>query len=71
MARPYYRNGGANCSWIIHVERGNEAVRGALTGHATDTYSDSIAKVDLINESLAFTIDNIQVLYSTLTLLHH
>lgn len=60
MKRTKYRNG-THWVCIIHAERANEAVRGALTGHATDTYSDSIAKVDLINESLAFTIDNIQV----------
>ncbi|RLN89370.1 hypothetical protein BBJ28_00012948 [Nothophytophthora sp. Chile5] len=38
----------------------NDALRAALTGTSSEALDESIYKMDLINESLAFTIENIQ-----------
>lgn len=43
------------------TEQTNDVLRESLTSSSTDTLDGAIYKMDLINESLAFTIENIQV----------
>ncbi|OWZ15120.1 hypothetical protein PHMEG_00011302 [Phytophthora megakarya] len=42
------------------LKSSNDSLRAALTGRSSDLLDESIYKLDLINESLAFTIENIQ-----------
>ncbi|DBA01702.1 TPA: hypothetical protein N0F65_010353 [Lagenidium giganteum] len=48
----------------------NNALRRHLAEHPTTTLDASINKLDLINESLAFTIENIQECAHVIKLLH-
>lgn len=47
------------CCYVL-AETANDSLRGALTGSESEALDESIYKLDLINESLAFTIENIQ-----------
>lgn len=42
------------------AETSNDSLRAALAGSSSGSLDESIYKLDLINESLAFTIENIQ-----------
>ncbi|POM59863.1 hypothetical protein PHPALM_31349 [Phytophthora palmivora] len=42
------------------LKTSNDSLRAALTGRSADVLDETIYKLDLINESLAFTIENIQ-----------
>ncbi|POM68020.1 Hypothetical protein PHPALM_15872 [Phytophthora palmivora] len=42
------------------LKTSNDSLRAALTGSSADVLDETIYKLDLINESLAFTIENIQ-----------
>jgi len=45
---------------LVLAETANDSLRSALTGSSSGSLDESIYKLDLINESLAFTIENIQ-----------
>lgn len=47
--------------YAVLTEQSNDFLRDSLAGNATDRLDGAIYKMDLINESLAFTIENIQV----------
>ncbi|KAE8899490.1 hypothetical protein PF005_g20485 [Phytophthora fragariae] len=42
------------------LKTANDSLRTALTGSSSEALDESLYKLDLINESLAFTIENIQ-----------
>ncbi|KAG6585091.1 uncharacterized protein IUM83_08392 [Phytophthora cinnamomi] len=42
------------------LKTANDSLRAALTGSSSEALDESLYKLDLINESLAFTIENIQ-----------
>ncbi|RLN56296.1 hypothetical protein BBJ29_007438 [Phytophthora kernoviae] len=42
------------------LKTSNDSLRAALSGSASESLDESIYKLDLINESLAFSIENIQ-----------
>ncbi|KAF4044193.1 hypothetical protein GN244_ATG03473 [Phytophthora infestans] len=44
----------------IVIETSNDSLRATLTGTSNGSLDESIYKLDLINESLAFSIENIQ-----------
>ncbi|KAJ0399849.1 hypothetical protein ATCC90586_005391 [Pythium insidiosum] len=49
---------------IAQLRESNAALKKAATEHPTDTMERGIYKMDLINESLAFTIENLQATQS-------
>ncbi|KAI9911188.1 hypothetical protein PsorP6_008741 [Peronosclerospora sorghi] len=42
------------------LKRSNDSLRSSLAGRSTGTLDESISKLDLINESLVFTFENIR-----------
>ncbi|CAI5738802.1 unnamed protein product [Peronospora destructor] len=48
-----------NTSWRCLVKASNDSLRAELAGSSSGSMDESIYKLDLINESLAFTIENI------------
>ena len=55
---------------LLLPEASNDSLRAALTGSSSGPVDESIHKLDLINESLAFTIENVQGGSHTMKLLH-
>lgn len=53
---------------VLHIHTGdaNSALKKRAADHPIETLDDATNKVDLINESLAFTIENTQVCHGRL-----
>ena len=47
------------------IEKANDGVRESIALSSTESQVAGVAKMDAINESLAFTIENIQVTYDS------
>uniref|UniRef100_M4B3R6 Uncharacterized protein n=1 Tax=Hyaloperonospora arabidopsidis (strain Emoy2) TaxID=559515 RepID=M4B3R6_HYAAE len=55
---------------LLRPETSNDSLRAALAGSSSGPVDESIYKLDLINESLAFTIENAQGSSHAMKLLH-
>ncbi|GLE03794.1 hypothetical protein PINS_up012696 [Pythium insidiosum] len=55
---------------IVQLRESNAALKKAATDHPTDTMERGIYKMDLINESLAFTIENLQECSHVMKMMH-
>jgi hypothetical protein len=51
-----------HCRDEWHAGEANAALKKTASDHATETLDDAVSKIDLVNESLAYSIENVQVL---------